>query len=146
MAYSSMLSTKMWNCSAVWDSAEAVDLLSPIGCERNFEWIRRGGLIWFPLLHPNFAGRSHAAQRLFLGDRLAGVRCLACFTAGVLESARARARSASSVRSRRSGVIDTQLCSIAQRSVPFAAPSNGVTVNQKIERPMGSLSGTTLPS
>src|SRR6266446_7826938 len=68
------------------------------------------------------------------------------FVAGVSERAKARARSASSVRSRRNGVIDTQPCSTAQRSVPSAAPCNGVTVNQKIERPIGSLSGTTLPS
>src|SRR6266853_4441529 len=68
------------------------------------------------------------------------------FVAGVSERAKARARSASSVRSRRNGVIDTQPCSTAHRSVPSAAPSSGVTVNQKIGRPAGSLSGTTLPS
>src|SRR2546423_14525372 len=73
-------------------------------------------------------------------------RLPASFVAGVSESARARARSASSVRSRRNGVIDAQLCSIAQRSVPLSAPSSGVTVNQKIMRPTGSLSATTLPS
>src|SRR6266536_2222595 len=38
MAYSSTLSTRMWNCSAVRCSAEAVDPLSPIGCKRNFPW------------------------------------------------------------------------------------------------------------
>src|SRR5438093_7160234 len=85
-------------------------------------------------------------QRLFLRERLTDVRLRAAFTAGVLEIAKARARSASSVRSRRNGVIDTQLCLTAQRSVPFPAPSNGVTVKHKIERPIGSWLGTTVPS
>src|SRR4051794_17181595 len=79
-------------------------------------------------------------------ERVVLPRFAATFIAGVSETANARARSASSVRSRRNGVIDTQLCSMAQRSVPLAAPSNGITVNQKIERPIGSLSGTTFPS
>src|ERR1051326_1936749 len=71
---------------------------------------------------------------------------VAAATCGGCGRESARARAFSSVRSRRRGVIETQLCSTAQRSVPSSAPSRGVTVNQKIARPIGSLPGTTLPS
>ena len=87
---------------------------------------------------PSHRTRGVQRRSRFLREELLTVCLLAIFIAGAFESARARARSASSVRSRRNGVIETQLCSTAQRSVPFAAPSSGVTVNQKIERPIGS--------
>ena len=45
-------------------------------------------------------------------------------------SFRAAASASSSVRSRRSGVIETYCCSIAQRSVPSSVASTGTTVNQ----------------
>src|SRR5437667_3971633 len=35
MAYSSTLSTRMWNCSAVGCRTEVMEPLSPIGCEGN---------------------------------------------------------------------------------------------------------------
>src|SRR5215472_19303245 len=104
------------------------------------------------LHRPQVDGYTFLAARrqrfccFFVRDRLERGRLPETFAAGVSETAKARARSVSSVRSSRNGVIETQWCSIAQRSVPFAAPSSGVTVNQKIERPIGSLSGTTLPS
>ena len=51
-----------------------------------------------------------------------------------------------SVKSSRSGVIEVQPFSTAQRSVPGSAFSKGVAVNQKCSRPRGSLSGMILPS
>src|SRR5262245_55313648 len=82
----------------------------------------------------------------FARERRERGRLADTFAAAASERAKARARSASSVRSRRRGAIETQLCSIAQRSVPFAAPSSGGTANQKLARPNGSLPETTLPS
>ena len=51
-----------------------------------------------------------------------------------------------SVKSSRSGVINVQPFSIAQRSVPTSAFCNGITVNQKYSRPRGSFPGIILPS
>ena len=59
---------------------------------------------------------------------------------------RARSRQLSSVRSSRSGVSDTQCCSMAHRSVPISAPSLGLTLNQYSSRSNGSFVGRTRPS
>ena len=58
----------------------------------------------------------------------------------------ARSNASTSVRSSRSGVIDTSPRSTAQRSVPSSTSSTGATVSQKCSRPIGSRPGTTRPS
>lgn len=52
----------------------------------------------------------------------------------------------SSVRSRRRGVTETKPFSTAHLSVPSSAGSSGITVDQNIFLPIGSVAGITLPS
>jgi hypothetical protein len=87
---------------------------------------------------PSHQTRGVQRRLRFLREELLAVCLLAIFIAGAFESAKARARSVSSVRSRRNGVIETQLCSTAQRSVPFAAPSTLNAAPDKVMFPKGA--------
>src|SRR5262249_27692618 len=87
MAYSSTLSTRMWNCSAVSCSTVLVDQFLGIGCDGNSRIeIRNAPLIWFLRPHQILSGsygfvpwrtvgyRVVLALLLFLGARASGTR------------------------------------------------------------------------